>query len=172
MTIPAPVPDALPDRSVVLALQEITDDLLDGAPSPARSAEEAAQILGELLGGRPGGGPAAAARLLRDGADAPAAARRLLALLAADEDTAATAAPVLDDPPVDEQLAVVEVAGGAVVLFALVTWLQTKVHIKVHRQNRKNTIDFELTKEAIRGRELTELAATAEQILGDGAPQP
>ncbi|MFE1770385.1 hypothetical protein [Streptomyces sp. NPDC059008] len=161
------LPATLSNRSVVLALQEITEDLLPDGESVARTLEEAEQILVRLLG-EGAGGDAGPVRLPADEGSALAAGRRLLDLLAADEDTAAAAAPVLEDPPVDEQLAVVEVSAVTVVVFALVTWLQTKVHIKVHRQSRNNTVDFELTKEGMRPRDLAALAQTAEQVLNDG----
>ncbi len=162
------LPATLSNRSVVLALQEITEDLLPEGESVARTLEEAGQILARLLDEAAGGGASGAVRLPSDEGSALAAGRRLLDLLAADEDTAAVAAPVLADPPVDEQLAVVEVSAVTVVVFALVTWLQTKVHIKVHRQSRKNTVDFELTKEGVKSRDLAALAQTAEQVLNDG----
>ncbi|WP_329375086.1 hypothetical protein [Streptomyces sp. NBC_01483] len=79
-------PAALASRSVILALQEITEDLVsaDGGLA-AETEDEAVEIVDMLLGHTDGA--SLTAPLLEDEGLALAAARRLLALLSEDPDT-------------------------------------------------------------------------------------
>lgn len=157
-------------RSVVLALQEITEDLAAEHGLEAENDEEALHIVEALLAHADT--PGTAAWLLDDEAKALDAGRRLLDALAEDPGTRPLAEPLLAEPPVDDQLAVVEVSAGVVVLVALVAFLQTKVSVKMERKTSKGKVSFELTKEAAKGSTLMQLADLYQRILGQGATPP
>ncbi|MFE7856328.1 hypothetical protein [Streptomyces sp. NPDC057403] len=150
-------------RSIVLALQEITEDLGAHHDLVSENDEEALAIIDTLLAHADT--PASAAWLLDDEARALTAGLRLLAALAADPQTRPLAEPLLADPPIDDQLAVVEVSAGLVVLVALVAFLQTKVSLKMNRKTSKGEISFELTKEPVEASTLVQLANLYQRIL-------
>ncbi|WP_206305316.1 hypothetical protein [Actinacidiphila soli] len=106
--------------------------------------------------------------MLDDDARALTAGLRLLAALSDDPQTRPLAEPLLADPPVDDQLAVVEVSAGLVVLVSLVAFLQTKVSLKVKRKTSRGEISFELTKEPTKESTLVQLANLYQHILGPG----
>ncbi|CCK32530.1 putative membrane protein [Streptomyces davaonensis JCM 4913] len=153
-------------RSVVLALQEITEDLAAQHGLAAENDDEALQIVEALL--THADAPGSAAWLLDDEGLALDTGRRLLDALAEDPGTRSLAEPLLAEPPVDDQLAVVEVSAGVVVLVALVAFLQTKVSVKMERKTSKGKVSFELTKEATKGSTLMQLADLYQRILGQG----
>ncbi|WP_128430552.1 hypothetical protein [Streptomyces cyaneus] len=159
--------DTLDDRALVLVLQEFTEELRGTAePSAPLTESEARESLRALTDGADLEG------VLGDEASATAAARRLLAVVLEDADTAPVAAPIAADPPVDDQLAVETAVTGIVVLAALVSWLQTKVEIKVHRKDGKTEFLFHLRKSAADPRTLRNVTETATQILtGNQPPQ-
>ncbi|WAZ19462.1 hypothetical protein STRCI_000517 [Streptomyces cinnabarinus] len=159
-------------RSVVLALQEITEDLAAEQALEAENDEEALQIVEALLAHAGSPAAASAAGLLDDEGQALDAGRRLLDALAEDPGTRPLAEPLLAEPPVDDQLAVVEVSAGVVVLVALVAFLQTKVSVKMERKTSKGKVSFELTKEATKGSTLMQLADLYQRILGQGGGTP
>ncbi|MGW4984416.1 hypothetical protein [Streptomyces mirabilis] len=158
-------PATLASRSVILALQEITEDLVstDGGLA-VKTEDEAVELIDMLLGHTDG--PSSTAPLLEDDGLALAAARRLLAALAEDPDTRALTEPLLADPPTDEQMAVVEVSSGLVALYALVAFAQTKLSIKSEWKSRRGKVTFELTKEAAKTADLYR------QILNPSAQPP
>ncbi|WP_055550416.1 hypothetical protein [Streptomyces kanamyceticus] len=154
----------LPDRTVVLALEEITHTLTAAAPTPlpVASAGEAADVIDALF---------AAARLDPPalGSAGPGAARAVLARLAADEDSAAVSAPVLADPPADDQMGLAESADHIVVIGAVIAWLRLKVDFRFHRKDGVNEVEFELSQKPPTAGYLQELA----QIIKDFfQPQP
>ncbi|MFC8721048.1 hypothetical protein [Kitasatospora sp. NPDC057198] len=156
-------PEALSDRSVVLSLQEITEEL--GDTDPARTpldADEAQSLVTALMAA---GGERARTFGIA-GEDGRRAARQLLVHLLQDPDTSSRAAEVLSDPPADEQMSVEAALVGTVLLGALVAWLQTKVDIRIHRRDGHTEFDFRLRKEAAPPGLLRELAATVARLLG------
>ncbi|GAA4097897.1 effector-associated constant component EACC1 [Actinomadura miaoliensis] len=164
------VTGSLSDRSVLLSLQELTEDIgpADGADTPSDS-NEAQSLVTALLaaGAAPATTPEIAAMPEEQCLDA---ARRLLAHLARDPDTAERTRAVLADPPADEQMSVETAITGAVVLGALVAWLQTKVDIKISRKDGRSQFEFRLTKNPTSPGALRDLAATVTRML-QGPPQ-
>ncbi|WP_329375411.1 hypothetical protein [Streptomyces sp. NBC_01483] len=79
---------------------------------------------------------------------------------------------VLADPPKDTQLSVDVVVTGAVVLAALVTWLQTKVDLRIRRRNGSTDFDFRLTKEAAETGTLRKLTSMLAELLTGPPPPP
>jgi len=154
--------NAMDDRSVLLSLQEITEAI--GADQVVADEEEAADLLGALLSstGRPGG-PVVPA-------DPVAAGRRLLDHVLRDDDTTAIAQEVVTDPPIDDQMSVEVAASTAVVLGALVGWLQTKVDIRVSRKDGKTEFSFHVAKNAASPGVLKRLADVVFEII-NGPPQ-
>ncbi|MEV0445560.1 hypothetical protein AB0I84_12165 [Streptomyces spectabilis] len=161
------VTDALNDRALVLVLQELTEEMQSAAVPPARLTEsEARASLHALTDGADVDG------VLDDEASATATARRLLTVMLEDSDTAPVAASIAADPPVDDQLAVEAAVTGIVVLAAMITWLQTKVEIKIHRKDGNTEFLFHLRKSAARPQTLRSVTETATQILtGNQPPQ-
>lgn len=160
--------DALDDRSLVLILQEFTEDLQDASARSVQLTEsESREALRTLTAGADLDG------VFDDEAAALAAARRLLVVALDDSETAAVATPIVEDPPADDQLAVETAAAGIVVLAALISWLQTKVDIKVHRKDGKTEFLFHLRKAATDPETLKNIANTATQVLtGNDPSQP
>ncbi|MFJ5927691.1 hypothetical protein ACIQF6_34355 [Kitasatospora sp. NPDC092948] len=161
-----PDPDRLTDRQVLLALQELTEDLTAAAATAATAAldhEEAARLLTAFLHHN---GQAATAPL--DEAGARAAARRLLATLTEEPACADTAADLLADPPADSRLGGELALTGVVVLAAVVAWLQTKVDIRFKRIDGRTEFEFRLLKQATDGTTLRTLAAAVARLLGAG----
>lgn len=99
-------------------------------------------------------------------------ARCLLTQIAEDPDTAKPAGSVLADPPADEQMSVETAVTAAVVLGALVAWLQTKVDIRIKRKEGKSEFDFRLVKSSASAPLLRELSAVIARLLGGGPPGP
>ena len=147
------------DQSVLLSLQEMTEDLgAEQAYRPTGGEEASALIEAVLLaGGRP-------ALLLPD--EWQSAAWRLLDHLSTDPDTAQGAATVLADPPQGDQLGIETAATDLVVLAALVPWLQTKISIREKRKDGAWEFDFLVQKQAAPPEVITRLAATLTKILG------
>ncbi|MFE7113880.1 hypothetical protein ACFU99_00415 [Streptomyces sp. NPDC057654] len=163
------VANMLTGRSVQLSLQEIAEDL--GGSDPAHTpldASEAHALIEALL--RAGGRSSEAAAAALEGVHDPAAARRLLAELSQDAETAQLTAAVLADPPTDEQMSVEHAVAAAVLLGALVSWLQTKVDIEIKRTEGKTEFRFRLTKQPASAGLLRDLARLVSRILS-GPPQ-
>ncbi|MDT7802104.1 MAG: hypothetical protein QOI78_5537 [Actinomycetota bacterium] len=159
--------DALGDRVLVLALQEVTEDLTADVPAQSRlqDSDEAHALLSTLL------------RATGHRADLPdldepaqyAAARRVLAAFAADPATAAAGQAVLADPPADTRLGAELALPATAVLAGLITWLQLKVDIRVERKDGKTEFEFRVAKEPASSSLLKDLAAAVLR-LWNGPP--
>ncbi|QKG19814.1 effector-associated constant component EACC1 [Actinomadura verrucosospora] len=156
----------LSDRSVVLSLQEITEDLSADRDYAPADVDEARALLDALLAAAD---RSAAALPERPGEQA---ARALLTELAADPDTAGRAAAVLADPPADEQLGIEAAATSVVVIAGLVTWLQTKITIRVRHRDGDWEFDFRLDKQPVPASVLRRLADTVARVLGSPSDEP
>ncbi|WP_077799472.1 hypothetical protein [Streptomyces sp. JHA26] len=159
----------LDDRSLILALQEVTEELTAEAPPEAlpMDRDEAQAMLAELL--RAGGYDVTELPRL-DESGQYAAARRVLTELAENPTTQEAAAPVLAEPPADTRLGA-EIAVPALVAVAgVVTWLQTKVDVRIKHKDGKTEFEFRVGKEAASAAVLKELAA-AVMRLWNGPPQ-
>jgi hypothetical protein len=170
MTTPAV--DSLSDRSVLLSLQELTQAL----PAPnqdhtVRSDEEARLTLVRLLATTDVAnvGPH---DILPSDAAAISAGRRLLGLMMVDPDTASAAQEVVSDPPDDEQMSLELAITAAVVLAALIGWLQTKVRLRLKRTEGKTDFEFEINKAAANPQLLQTIATTVNGLLGPNPGPP
>jgi hypothetical protein len=160
----------LDERSLLLTLQEVTEDLTAEAPPGAlpQDQDEAHALLAALLGA---GGISDAELRDLDQSGQYAAARRVLALLTEDPATRRTAAPVLADPPSDTRLGAGLAVPALVTVAAVVAWLQTKVDVRIRRKDGRTEFDFRVVKESAPAGLLKELA-TAVLRLWNGPPQP
>lgn len=160
MTLP------LSDRSVLLSLQELTEDLSTAQDYTPADADEARALLAALL--------TAAGRSPTALPEAPdeRAARSLLTELATDPDTSAQTTAILADPPADEQLGIEAAAPGLVVTAAVVTWLQTKITIRVKHRDGGWEFDFHLHKQPVPTSVLRRLADTVTRVLGSPSDPP
>src|SRR5688572_10520770 len=159
--------DRLNDRSVVLALQELTEEIGAAVPEVAPDADDAAALVGALLDAA-GLDPATATVV----ADPASAARRMLDHALHDGDTAEATGRILADPPADEQLSVEAAVTAAVVLGALVAWLQTKVDIRVSRKDGRTEFEFKLAKAATGPATIRRLAEVVAGLLTGPTPPP
>lgn len=171
-----PSPDGLSKRAVILSLQEAMEDLASAKPDrfptePDRfptDVDEAAALLDNLLRaeGLTAAGDAVH-HLVNDGAadEADATALRLLRHLLEDPDTSEVTREVVADPPKDTQLSVDAVPTGAVVLAALVAWLQTKVDLRIRRRHGTTEFDFHLTNKTAGTGALREVASMVAELL-------
>jgi hypothetical protein len=140
--------ESLGPRTVILSTLDITENLRSQLRQEAAaidSEDDAVAVLASLLG--PGANEAIA-RFSRDEASAIDAARRLLQLTLEDPATELTARETLVSPPEDEQMSVEAVVAVAAVLGLLVTWLQTKLQIRVTKKDGKTEVEFNLAKDA------------------------
>ncbi|MFE5860237.1 hypothetical protein ACFQ77_06720 [Streptomyces virginiae] len=169
MTTDPHLTDGLDERSLVLALQEVTETLTaEAAPeSLPRDRDEAHDLLAAFL--REGGHDAAELAPL-DEPGQYAAARRVLTQLARDPETRAVAEPVLADPPADTRLGAELVGPSLVTMAALVTWLQTKVDVRIKRKDGKTEFEFRVTKNTAPATVLKDMAAMVAR-LWNGGPQ-
>jgi hypothetical protein len=157
----------LGDRDVLAALGQVTEELganLD-EPAPLADPEEARAALAALLretGVRPEATPQT---IVADDEAAPAVGREVLSVLLTDDVSHDAAVEAVQSPPPDDQLSIELALAGAVVLGALITWLQTKVHIKVKREAGETSFEFELTKDATDPETIKEVASTVGGLI-------
>ena len=160
-------PEALDDRSVLLVLQEISARLGEGLVADegtVQTEDEARLLLAELLR-EYDVRDVDPSEIAASETDAQALARRTLGLFTEDPSTAPVAQAVVEDPPEDEQLVIETAIVAAVVLASLVTWLQTKVHISVTREDGKTSFEFSLDKDAADPATVKSVAETVAKLL-------
>lgn len=154
---------ALPDRAVLLSLQELTENLSTSLVYTPASDDEARQLIGSLL--RTGGQQPAMLNAEPNAQSWKAAARRLLEQLEQDPDTAGTVAEILADPPTGDQLGIETAAADLVVIASIISWLQTKIQIKVTRSNNRWEFEFQLEKQPVPKSVLRQLADVITRVL-------
>jgi hypothetical protein len=122
----------LDSDKVLLILSHITEDMLQDIPEEEadviQSNDDARQVIVALLNttGENSENIDAATILPGDGVDA--VGRRVLNLLLDDETMRTKAQNLVAHPPEETQM-VIDPITGAIVLVALITWLQTKVDV-------------------------------------------
>ncbi|BCY08917.1 hypothetical protein [Actinoplanes sp. L3-i22] len=157
----------LDERSILLVLQEMGAQMREDLPvgeETVRTEDEARLLLAQLVREH-GGRDIDPAAIAGNEPDAEVLAQRSLGLFAADPATAPLAQALVQDPPQDEQLVVETAILAAVVLGSLVTWLQTKVHIKVKRAGGKTSFEFSLDKDAADAETVKAVAQQVAKLL-------
>jgi hypothetical protein len=139
--------DAEVVRVLAYATEEIRRDLTDAEQGRIASADEARHALSELLvTAQVVESPLKATDIVPESGNLVAHARAALRLLLEDAATRAKVVPLIANPPRDTQKSIEHALEGAVVLGALVTWLQTHVRVKVERKNGRTHFLFEMRK--------------------------
>ena len=153
MTKTDSLPANLNDQTVLRILNHLTADLREDLPDEQQSAvqsqEEAREAIVSFLETYGASAGEHERRALSEEALGAPQARILLKLLLEDEATRAKAMGLLEHPPDDEQRSIELAVAGAVILGATITWLLTKVEIKVNRRNQKTEFQFHLSKPAV-----------------------
>lgn len=162
--------DSLSDRSVILSLQELAEDIIDPDPTRTPSDPDEAQALVNALLAADATSTSTPQIVAMPETECLQVARQLLAHLVQDPDTAIPAKKILLDPPAAEQMSVETAVNAAAVLGALIAWLQTKVDIKITRKQGKSEFEFRLTKNPTSTSILRDLAAVVARLF-NGPPQ-
>jgi hypothetical protein len=160
----------LTDEEVLAVLQELTAEIRDELPAEEQDSVDseatARQVLASLtesagtdLSPEPGD-PGT------ESAWAMASARQVLAAALEDPEAAEVARRLTAEPPQNEQMIVLGGLEVAIVLGALVTLLQTKVHLKVERKDGKTDVSFEVKKKAAETSLISQVVKIAGGLLG------
>lgn len=104
-------------------------------------------------------------RLFSENEPDPEVARHLLNLLMTDVDTKNIANGSVENPLAASQKSVELAIGGAVILGALVAWLQTAIEINILYKDGKSAFTFRLKKDATKGSTLADLAKTVGKLI-------
>ncbi|MEV0261347.1 hypothetical protein AB0I49_08375 [Streptomyces sp. NPDC050617] len=126
----------LSDRTVLLALEEITHTLNGRFPSPVTAASQAQDVLDALFEATDTPPLAVAGSAI--------AARRILAAFAHEEESANLAGEILADPPKDDQMGGEDLATDLVVLAGVVAFLRLHIGFHFKRSNGRSTVEFRL----------------------------
>ena len=125
-------------------LQEVLEKLLDnGIELPVDDEESARELLAAFLSQQ--GGPVHSDDVLRPSVALETYVRDVLDLLANDDETTPVVREALDELPEETQMFVDPIT-AAVVLGALVAFLQTKVDLKISRKDGKTEFEFAVRK--------------------------
>ena len=89
----------------------------------------------------------------------------MLDLLLNDPATAPKVRALIEHPPTDSQLSVKLAVCSAIVLGMLITWLQTKLDLSVHRKEGKVDFQFSLRKDAASSAVVKTVAAAVKKAL-------
>jgi hypothetical protein len=90
-----------------------------------------------------------------------------LKLLVDDEAARPKVERLVNFPPQDSQMSVEVAIAGAVILGAVITWLQTKINIQVTRKNGKTDFKFELHKDATDTEVIKNVSKSVTSLLTD-----
>ncbi|MBV8360205.1 MAG: hypothetical protein JO189_20055 [Deltaproteobacteria bacterium] len=157
--------DELDDRAVLRVLSHLTEQMHGGLPDVNKasiSPEEARQALHDLLAKA---GENVPELILPEGTGHAAVARRYLQMLLEDAESRPIAEALVANPPDDGQRSLEEATAAAIILGALITWLQTKVKIVVNRKDGKTEVHIELLKNATEGPLLSNIAKQVGRLL-------
>ena len=162
--------DQLDDRTVLLILsylsQDLREELSDDQATSVRSENEARQAISALLNTVGAlAAPVDTAEILPDDAAAVVVGRDLLKLLLEDEQLRLRVEELIADPPAETQMSVELALAGAVVLGTLITWLQTKVDLRVSRKDGKIEFEIKLHKDATEASVIKDVVQSVKTLL-------
>ena len=161
-------PRQLDIRTVQMILSHLTQELREQVPEGQRAAvqseEEARQAVATLLQETRTASVSPAELALSD-EQADVAARETLSLLLNDPETEPKVRALLAHLPTDSQLSVELDYSSALVLGMLITWLQTKLDLKVQRKDGRVDFEFNLRKDAASSTLLTTVANTVKKAF-------
>jgi len=145
--------DNLDGAAVFLSLSYLAHDLREAVPEAERlpvetpdDARQALAALAEQLEAVPGSFQAG--QIVADDADIETIGRETLSMFLDDPAVRDEVEDLLDDPPEDAQMSGLElVAESAIVLGALIAWLQTKIEISMVYSEGKPEFSVRLDKD-------------------------
>lgn len=153
---------ALSDHQRERLLQEVLEKLLDnGIELPVDDEESARELLAAFLSQE--GGTVHSDDVLRPSVALETYVRDALTLLDADPETSGVVQEALDELP-DETQMFVDPITAAVVLGALVAFLQTKVDLKISRKDGKTEFEFAVAKKATSDRLVTKVIEAIKNV--------
>jgi hypothetical protein len=155
--------DRLDDATVLRILSEVTADLAEVMPDKPTTgiktfddANGAVKSLLNMDGGQ---------MVVVSDETAARSARALLKVLATDEQTRGRVLALVEHPPADAQRSLEAAAAAAVVLGAIITWLQTRIEITVDRKGKDTQFHFALRKNETNPSVLKSVVDTVRNIL-------
>lgn len=160
----------LDNRTVLLILGFVAQDLQQEVPAEQttviQSEEDTRLAIASFLA--PMGestGQLDAVADIQDNARLAALGRRLLVLLLEDEAARPKVEDLVSNSPEDAQMDFGAAIAGALILGAVITRLQTKVHIKVTRTDGKKEFEFEVNKDAADQEVVKDVARSVSSLL-------
>jgi hypothetical protein len=160
--------DHLDDRTVLLILSYLTQDMREQIPTEEAAKiagqEDAQQLVAELLveTGEISDESQIMGEMPSDKAAADAA-RQLLVILAEDPQLRPAVEELVASPPQDEQMSLELAIAGAILLGAVVSWLQTNVKIEYSEEGGETKFNFKLEKNAA---DKSTIQAVAKSVAG------
>ncbi|MYY03909.1 MULTISPECIES: hypothetical protein [unclassified Streptomyces] len=150
---------ALPDRTALLALEEVAHELGRTHPTGLTTAYQAQDVLTALFA--------------QAGADSPplppddpaAAARRVLAVLVREEGARNLVEEVLADPPEDDQMGGDDLVTDLTVLAGVIAFLRLHVTFRFKHDDGRNTVEFGLEKKPLNDGTLAALVRTVLSLM-------
>lgn len=140
--------ERLDGNTVLRILSYLTEELQQDT-SAVRSEQEARAALAALISaGDTAAHPDDPPMVLPESADAIAVGRQLLAHFYRDEATRPLLEDLVANPPQDDQMSAELALAGAVILGAVIAWVQTKIHVRVVRKGDQTEFEFEVLKES------------------------
>ncbi|MBA3280501.1 MAG: hypothetical protein H0U22_17700 [Geodermatophilaceae bacterium] len=160
--------DDLSPEEVIAALQLLTTEVRDRLPQEQQDAisSESDAILVLAAMNQKETTPGATGISEIDPEAATVAARELLAAAARDPEVGDQAAQLITAPPDDDQMAVLGGLEIVIVIGALVTLLQTKVHLRLERRDGKVDFSADLRKEAADSALIAKIMKISASLLG------
>lgn len=158
---------ALDERTVLLILSHLTQQMRPSAPTgrTVGSQDEARRAIAAFLeaSGRPGAVDPAS--VIPAGHTTDESARMMLLALLDDPESGPLARQLLANPPEDTQMSTELAIASAIILGALVTWLQTRVKLKINRKGGQTQFEFELSKEPTAAPTVARLAQAVASVV-------
>ena len=161
--------DELDEQTVLLILSHLTLELQQVIPpqvTSIQSEEEAREAIAALLTTtgqlkdkiKP-------ALIVPENSASVNLARNLLKMVLDDEIVSIKVKELINNPPRDSQMSVEMAIAGAVILGSIITWLQTKINIKVTRKEGKTEFHFEINKETTDPSLIKDVAKSVSSLL-------
>jgi hypothetical protein len=159
---------ALDYRTVQMILSHLTQELRQDIPEAETQAvqteQEARMAIASLLT-ETKSSAASPADIVPADSDAERTARETLEIFLEDPVLAPKVRALLADPPRDSQMSVELAISSAIVLGALISWLQTKLQLKVSRKAGKTDFEFELKKQGASNSVIKQVANVVKNAL-------
>jgi hypothetical protein len=161
----------LTDREVLAVLSELNEELtaqFGFQPETLEDEFEARRALEAILRKYSTVEDVDVDALMPEDNDNATAARDILALIAADQGLPVDVDELVSHPTTDQQMSVEFAVATAVILAVLITWLQTKIALRVTRRDGKTEFDLEVNKAAASDAQVGQVVGAVAKALGVG----